>query len=42
MDTPDGSWCSPDKVEGLLLEEAEEPGPVFVEIVSFAFTVGVP
>lgn len=31
----------PYKVEGLLLEETEEPGPVFVEIVSFTFTVRV-
>lgn len=41
MDAAEGS-CSPDEVQGLLLEEAEEPGPVLVEIVPFAFTVGVP
>lgn len=31
----------PYEVEGLLFEEREEPGPVFVEIVSLTFTVSV-
>lgn len=32
----------PYKINGLLLEETQESGPVFVEIVSFTFTVRVP
>lgn len=33
---------APDQVERLLLEELGELGPVFVEVVSLAFAVGVP
>lgn len=31
----------PDAVNGLLLEKAEESRPVFVEVVSFTFTVDI-
>lgn len=32
----------PYKIEGLLLEETEESGPVFIEIVSLTFAVSIP
>lgn len=32
----------PYEIEGLLFEETEESGPVFVEVVSVTFSVSIP
>ena len=37
-----GTSVLPDEVEGLLLEEAQERGPVFVEAEALTFTVRIP